>query len=85
MQQFHLVQYYHRTYVASKFSKFSPKITELNLAMVVSDAACQLPYQKANKACKKACKTQQDAGTMPKDCKKKCNQMKKANVKANCS
>merc|ERR1719309_1842019 len=34
---------------------------------------CQLPYQEQRKRCKAACKAKQDAGTMPKRCKKLCD------------
>ena len=47
-------------------------------------AACKLPYQQKNKECKAACKAQEDAGTMPKGCKKLCNARKKEEVAANC-
>merc|ERR1719309_53729 len=33
-------------------------------------AACKLPYQEKRRRCKAACKAKQDAGTMPKRCKK---------------
>merc|ERR1719187_323590 len=73
------------TTTESSLSSFSTKISGTDTTDVTSSlAACKLRYQEKNKECKAACKAQQDAGTMPKGCKKNCNARKKEEVAANC-